>query len=369
MKSRKWIVGISILGIAIAAGGGWFVWSKYSTKPVDNSPPVIRSVKTQVAYLHPGGEVILQTGEIRPARHSDQAFQISGKLLRREVEIGSKITAGQVIAVLDDVEAQNEMRITQADLAGAETNLKLKKSEMDRNLPLLKSNAISKTEAEAIVANWETAESKVKAAHAYLDNIKRKLSYTKLLATQDGIVIGVGANAGEVIGVGQMVARIAVGTDRDAVFDVAERIAASTPEDVLVKLSLVSNPVITATGLVREYSPTSDPTTRTIRVKVGIKDAHKYMVFGASVTGKVTLATGDQVAVPASAITREANEPAVYLVDPINSTLLLKKVNVARYSNGTAYIIAGLNDGDRVVVAGVSKLRPGQKVLSEKVTQ
>ncbi len=367
MKSKLWIIGGSLLALALAAGGGWFVWSEYFSHSEEDKPAAIRPVKTQVAYLHPGGEVIMQTGEIRPARHTDLAFQIGGKLLRREVEIGAKVTAGQVIAVLEDIEVQNELRIAQSDLSSAETALKLNQSEMDRSLRLLKSNAIAKADAEAATANWESAESKVKAARAALANAQRKLGYTKLVATQDGIVIAVGANSGEVVGAGQLVARIAVGNERDAVFDVAERIAASTPEDVVVQLSLVSNTSVVASGRVREYSPTADPTTRTYRVKIGIKDAPEEMSFGATVTGKVELPTGDQVKLPSAAITREANEPAVYVVEPSDSTLLLKKVTVARYSDDTAFIIDGVNDGDRVVVAGVSKLRPGQKVLTGEV--
>lgn len=367
MKSKFWIIAGSILGFALASGGGWYVWSTYFNQPEEVPPPAIRLVKTQVAYLHPGGEVIMQTGEIRPARHTDLAFQIGGKLLRREVEIGSKVTAGQVIAVLEDIEVKNEMRIAESDMANAETARKLNKAEMDRSLRLLKSNAIAKADAEAATANWESAESKVKAAQAAMENIKRKLGYTKLVASQDGVVIAVGANSGEVVGAGQLVAKIAVGNERDAVFDVAERIAASTPEDVVVQVSLVSNPSVVTTGRVREYSPTADPTTRTYRVKIGIKDAPEEMSFGATVTGKVELPTGDQVTLPAAAITRDANEPAVYVVEPTDNTLQLKKVNVARYSEGAAYIVDGVTDGDRVVVAGVSKLRPGQKVLTGEV--
>ena len=367
MKSKLWIIAGSILGLALAGGGGWYVWTNYLNHPEEVHPPAIREVKTQVAYLHPGGEVIMQTGEIRPARHTDLAFQIGGKLLRRDVEIGSKVSAGQVIADLEDIEVQNELRIAQADLASAETAQKLNKTEMDRSLRLLKSNAIARADAEAATANWESAESKVKAAQAALENIKRKLGYTKLLASQDGVVIAVGANSGEVVGAGQLVARIAVGNERDAVFDIAERIAASTPENVVVQVSLVSNTSVVASGRVREYSPTADPTTRTYRVKIGLKDAPEEMSFGATITGKVELPTGDQVTLPAAAITRDASEPAVYVVEPTDSTLLLKKVNVARYSEGTAYIVDGVKDGDRVVVAGVSKLRPGQKVIAGEV--
>jgi RND family efflux transporter MFP subunit len=369
MKSKPWIIGGSILGLALAGGGGWYVWSQYFNQDEEAPPPAVRLVKTQVANLHPGGDVVMQTGEVCPARHTDLAFQIGGKLLRREVEIGAKVVSGQVIAALEDIDVQNEMRIGQSDLASAETSLKLTMAEMDRSMQLLKSNAIAKADAETATANWESAESKVKAAQAALDNIKRKLGYTKLVASQDGVVIAVGANSGEVVGAGQLVARIAVGNDRDAVFDVAERIAASTPEDVVVQLALVSNPSIVATGRVREYSPTADPATRTYRVKIGIKDAPEEMSFGATVIGKVELRTGDQVTLPAAAITRDANEPAVYVVEPKDNTLLLKKVNVARYSEGSAYIIDGVTDGDRVVVAGVSKLRPGQKVLTSEVQQ
>ncbi len=72
------------------------------------------------------------------------------------------------------------------------------------------------------------------------------------------------------------------------------------------------------------------PTTRTNRVKIGIKNAPEECPLGATVTGKVELPTGDQVKLPSAAITREANEPRVYVSSRWTGTLLLKKVTVAR---------------------------------------
>ncbi len=63
MKSKLWIIGGSLLALALAAGGGWFVWSEYFSHSEETKPVAIRPVKTQVAYLHPGAR-----SSCRPAK-------------------------------------------------------------------------------------------------------------------------------------------------------------------------------------------------------------------------------------------------------------------------------------------------------------
>ena len=63
---------------------------------------------------------------------------------------------------------------------------------------------------------------------------------------------------------------------------------------------------------------------------------------------------------PASAMTRDGADPAVLIVQPDTLTLALRKVNVIRYSSEDVFIADGLKPGDKVVIAGVSKLRRGE---------
>ena len=89
------------------------------------------------------------------------------------------------------------------------------------------------------------------------------------------------------------------------------------------------------------------------------------MAFGATVRGRLVMPGTPLIALPASSVTSEDGRPAVFVVDPATHALLRKPVEVARYSAAQVMVSSGLAAGDAVVTAGVSKLRPGQKVADD----
>jgi multidrug efflux pump subunit AcrA (membrane-fusion protein) len=87
------------------------------------------------------------------------------------------------------------------------------------------------------------------------------------------------------------------------------------------------------------------------------------MLLGASVTGQVTVEHPGAVAVlPVTALFQKDAKPAVWIVDKASSTVQLKPVTVTDFETDKVVVTSGLDKGDVVVVAGVQKLTPGQKV-------
>jgi RND family efflux transporter MFP subunit len=183
-----------------------------------------------------------------------------------------------------------------------------------------------------------------------------------LTADGAGAVTAVGAEPGEVVRTGKMVVQLARQGGRDAVFDVPEQQMRQGPRDPLVEVALTNDPAVKATGRVREIAPEADSTTRTFRVKVGIINPPDPMRLGATVTGRVTLTPPPGVELPASALTKTSDGPAVWVVDPRSLTVSLRKVDVLRYDPATIVISNGLDAGELVVTAGVQTLHPDQKV-------
>jgi RND family efflux transporter MFP subunit len=125
---------------------------------------------------------------------------------------------------------------------------------------------------------------------------------------------------------------------------------------------LLSNPGVSAEGVVREVSPVADPATRTYQVKVTLKSPPREMLFGASVLGRLKATTAPVVVLPASALFDKQGVPAVWIYQPASGSVALKPVAVARYETDRVVISEGLVKGDVVVTAGVNRLREGQKV-------
>jgi RND family efflux transporter MFP subunit len=324
-----------------------------------------RPVRTQQVELLAGKDTLVQTGEIQPRRETELSFPIDGRLARRLVEVGAAVSKGQVLAVLDDGLVRNELRSAEADLSNAGSTVELARTSLSRQEKLFAAQVISAQQLDEATANERAALARKDVAAAAALNAQQKLAYATLRAPEDGIVMAVGANSGQVLAPGQMVVRLAT-REREAVFTVAERIVTSAPPDVKVHVHLVSNPETAVVGEVREVSPTADPVTRTYRVRVALPGPPEAMVFGAAVTGTVEYPNGASLRLPASAITSQDDEPAVYIVDLPSKKLQRRPVEVARFGADHVFIAAGLAPGERVVTAGVSKLRPGQSVaLSE----
>src|ERR1043166_1851272 len=159
-----------------------------------------------------------------------------------------------------------------------------------------------------------------------------------------------------------MVVRLARLGEKEGVFNVAEQMFRNVPRDPLVEVSLLSDPTVKANGRVREVSPSADPLKRTFMVRIALQDPPEQMRLGSAVVGRVILESQRVATLPPPALFKNGDKPAVWLVDPDQLTGFLRDVTVLRYENDRVLISAGLATGDRVVVAGVHKLRPGMKV-------
>jgi len=159
-----------------------------------------------------------------------------------------------------------------------------------------------------------------------------------------------------------MIIRVARSDGRDAVFDVPGQLLRSAPTDPEIIVSLTDDPAVTARGRVREVAPQADPVTRTFEVKVGLTDPPPAMRLGATVTGRVDMGFTSIIQIPATALTRIDQHPAVWIVDPSSHTVATRNVDVLRFDQAHVTVSQGLETGEIVVTAGVQALHPGQKV-------
>jgi RND family efflux transporter MFP subunit len=182
------------------------------------------------------------------------------------------------------------------------------------------------------------------------------------VADAGGIVVAVGAEAGEVVAAGRMVVQIAREDGRDAVFDVPASVKDAAPQSPEITVTLTSDPNVTAEGRVREVSPQADAVTGTFRVRVGLIEPPAGLRLGSTVVGRMVGDSTPVISVPGSALVRQGDQPAVWVVDPETSTVALRNIIVDSHSATQLVVAAGLVPGDVVVTAGVQALHPGQQV-------
>lgn len=357
-KASSVVPMIALLGCALLAG----------CDDRDTAPRVeLRPVRTIVASLRSEGELVTGTGHIRARTEESLAFRIDGRMTVRRLDVGQVLHPGDVVAELDPRPQQDALRAEQAKLAAQKAALVESSNNVERQRKLLRQGWTTAVRYDAAEKAFRSATAAVQAAEALVHTAEDQLGYTRLRATASGVATATGAEAGEVVRAGQMIAILAHDDGADAVFDVPASLIRQVSPDALVSIALTDDPRVRTTGRVREVAPQADPVTRSFRVKVGLTDRPEAMRLGATVSGQVHLQATEGIELPATALTSADGRPAVWVVDPKNLTVSLRSVVLARQSSSSVVTSNGLAAGERVVTAGVHALRPGQRVRLEEV--
>lgn len=328
-----------------------------------NKTVPVRTVRYVVVGSAQTLPALERTGEIHAHDETILSFRTGGRIVTRSVDIGDRVNAGQLLATLENTTSQNQLDGAQADYEGAKASAQVAALNVSRMQKLMPPGAIARTQLDNARADWLVARARLKNSESALRNARENLGWTRLIAPQSGMITEVSASAGQVVTGGQSVLTLATGEARDVVFDIAKPDAIPPQEQAGLRVSLLSDPSVQASAALRDISPQADPQTRTWRVRATLQNPPLAMALGASVT--VTLpATGPHgYALPASALSRVGDKPAVYVINPQSQAQL--RVVVPAYYTATSVIISGgLEPGDRVITAGVSKLRSGEPVIA-----
>jgi RND family efflux transporter MFP subunit len=319
-------------------------------------------VRTVTVERREAGTPITLTGRLEAEDEVALGFRIAGRVLENGGKLGDRVMPGQVLARLESQNELNALRAAQANLAAAQGQLTQARNHFERQDTLFKQGwATAATHDQASQA-LQTAQSQVDAAEAQLKSAHDLVDFTELKADAPGVITALGPRAGEVVQVGQMIVKLARQDGRDAVFDVPAQLLRTAPSDPDITVSLTDDPAVTARGRVREVAPQANPATRTFEVKVGLTNPPPAMLLGATVTGRMEMESVPVVEIPATALSKINQQPAVWIVDPSSHTVSMRNVDVLRYDPADVAVSSGLDTGEIVVTAGIQALHPGQKV-------
>lgn len=300
-------------------------------------------------------------GDVEPRYTSDLSFRAGGKIATRTVEVGQHVSADQVLATLDPAEQTANVQNARAALASAQALLTQAQLGFTRQKALMASGYTTRSAFDNAEQSQRTTQAAVDSAKAALGTAEEQLGFTQLRAGVAGIVTARDAEVGQVVQAGTRVFTLAQDGPRDVVFNVYEALLAQPPGSKDIAVVLQSDPSVTATGTVREISPTVDPASGTVRVKVGLATTPPRMSLGAIVVGTGRFRPQRGITLPWSALFRQGDGPAVWVVGP-DGTATLRPVTVSRYLDDAMVLSSGVEVGQRVITAGVQFVRPGQRV-------
>lgn len=338
----------------------------FDEQAADRPASTVRPVLTVAATPVMRGRTTTYVGEIVPRLETPIAFKSNGRIAERLVKVGETVKQGQPIIRLERSDFQNQLLVARADVAAAKAALLTAQVNFERHAKLVDVKAVSRAAFDAARQEAETAKARLESAEANENVARQALDHAEIVSPMAGVVTATSGNPSQVVTAGQEVARIATLDRPEAAFDVPEQLIRDGNENMAVSLSLLSDPSIVATGHVAEVSPVADPSTRTYRVRVAIDAAPERMILGAVVSGSLILDSRKVYELPATSLASRDGAPAVYVVDPASQTVVRKPIEISYQNETSLFVSGGLEDGDRVVTAGVSTLRPDQAVtLSE----
>ncbi len=311
------------------------------------------------------------SGTSKSSRESRLSFKVSGTIISAPVQIGQRLNAGDLIAKIDPAGYVLQAQQAQASLVEAQANDRRAAANYDRTKGLYANANASLNDLELARAQAEAARAVVGAASKALEIARLNISYTKLTAATDCSIASLDVDVNENVAAGQQVASVSCGDKFEVILDLPESLISSVDEStpVSVRFGSISGEIFS--GVVSEIAVASGAGSAAFPVVITITGSHPSLRSGlaADVTFQFNLASGEDggVVLPVTAVINDPNGTFVFiaeLTDIVNEAIVRRRaVVLGELSQSGIEVVEGLQIGDRVITAGISVIRDGQRVL------
>jgi len=276
------------------------------------------------------------TGQVAPIFQATLSSRIQGTIDKLMVREGTKVSKGQLLIQLDN-------RDLQADLARANAEVENAKAHLDRMNQLYETDAVSKQELENATRAYRVAEANRKAVEA-------QLSYTVVRAPFEGVITEKKVEGGELASPGQPLLKMEDPRRLRLEATVAEGDLKSVSNGDKISVVIDALGVDVLIGRVSQILPAGDPQTHTFMVKVDLPTtpALKTGMFGRFQLEKGATQT---ILVPSTAVVERGELSSLFVVGA-DQIARLRWVKLGRRFEQQVEILAGLNEGERVLTDG-----------------
>lgn len=298
--------------------------------------------------------------------------RVAGFLKDRLFEEGDIVKKGQILFVLEREPFEAQVAEAAANLAKAEADAKNAKLNLDRALELRKTGNISQSTVDTREAENSVAKGQVLQAQAALNLAKLDLGYTNIKAPFTG-KIGLSAySVGEYLPVNTTLATMVSFDPIYVLFSVSERellsmqkagMLKSNNDSLAVSLIMGDSSVYRYSGQINFTDVVVDDSTDTVKMRAVFPNPVKQLVSGQFVSVLLEYeAPEEKIVISQVALMSSASSKYVYVVDAQNK-VVNKPVSVGAEQGKDIVVLDGLEAGDRIIVTGLQKVRPGQEVI------
>ncbi|MBT3135133.1 efflux RND transporter periplasmic adaptor subunit [Alteromonas sp. ALT199] len=357
---------ITLLGVISCSNEGEQV--QQSAQQGMPAPSVSVVTLNQQPVVH---EMVLP-GRVSPSRQSQVRPQVDGVITERLFEEGAHVEKGQQLYQIDEARYLAQLNSAKADLKSVQANLKTLEAKARRYDDLVAQNAVSKQEYDDVIAQKDQAQAAISVAEAAVDVAKVNMGYTKVYAPISGRISRSYVTEGTLVTTNQA-QQLATITQLDPVYIDMQESGSSIitlrqsmrkqgSMDVELTVDEVTGERYDKTGSVKFSEVTVDESTGSVTLRAEMPNPDGVLLPGLFVKGHVITGRENALLVPQRATTRQPDGSlSVYVVNQNNEvegrTLEIGKIYRDKY-----VVISGVSEGEKVIVTGYQKVKPGAKV-------
>lgn len=310
-------------------------------------------------------------GRIEATERIELLPRVSGYIEERLFEEGGIVEKDQLLFRIEKAPYKIQLQQAQADLAGAQAGLKNAEAELKRAKQLRKSAAVSKADLELAEAKRDQSKAQVMQAKAGLDNANLNLSYTDIKSPIHGRISKANFSVGNLISPSTTTLATVLTTDPVYVeLHISEKVLLDARRNGLTgkqpkvqpTLLLSDSSKYPESGTFVFISPEVDRNTDTIMIRVSFPNTQGLLLPGEFVQVQISHSEqAESIAIPQSAVQKDKDNYYVLVLDKEN-TVEVRPVILGLQQDGLWEVKTGLVLGERIIIEGLQKVRPGAKV-------
>jgi RND family efflux transporter MFP subunit len=315
-----------------------------------------------------GESAMVLPGTLKANVESPLYARTNGYLKKWYRDIGSHVNKGDLLAEIDTPEIDQQLAQARADLTTAQANLGLAGTTTTRYQELLKSDSVSKQDADNASGNYAARQAMVQSAEANVKRLEELESFKRVYAPFSGVITQRNVDSGNLINAGNG------GNANKEMFDLAQidplRVFVSVPQSFGPSIHLGMKACLELTefsgrsfcGQVARTANAIDPGTRTLLTEVDVPNPSGTLLPGsyAQVNFNVKM-TGQRFTLPINALLFRPEGTIVAVVGP-DSHLNLKKITIGRDFGASVEVLEGTSPEDNIVINPPDALEQGQLV-------
>jgi multidrug efflux system membrane fusion protein len=383
IRSRLWAG--SVVVVAAAIGAALLVDLPSQTRADSPKKAAAPAVPVSVAVVEPKATVAWDefSGRLEAVERVDVRSRVAGAVQAVHFREGALVKQGDLLVTIDPGPYRAEVDRLQAQVVAAEARLSFTKGEVERGQPLLDSRVVSPRDFDQRTNAYREADANLRAAKAALQASQLNLGYTEVRAPVSGRVGRLEITVGNLVAAGPgapvlttLVSVNPIYASFNADEDVVMRALRSFDRDGAGEAQIEQIPVQITTasqqepihGRLQLIDNQVDARSGTVRVRAVFENPDGRLMPGQFVRLRMAGAkAAPLLAVSERAIGTDQNKKFVIIVDQSNIAAY-REVALGAFVDGLRVVTSGLAAGERIVVNGLQRVRPGALVAPEAVT-